>query len=159
MLRGASLALGLLLLVGCAATRTNHEGNQVGPAQFRKYTFRPSPSPPPWPSFVAEDYRRFRKINLSNSELALIHKTLALVKQCQRAFLRFAFPSDGGTEFPFALFFQGSEPFEATHALWTNNMFYDPHDGRIFPGSGDLPKWNGISFEVNNLGCDGVQHW
>jgi hypothetical protein len=47
MLRGASLALGLLLLVGCAATRTNHEGNQVGPAQFRKYTFRPSPSPPP----------------------------------------------------------------------------------------------------------------
>ncbi len=38
-------------------------------------------------------------------------------------------------------------------------MFFDPHDGRIFAGSGSNPKWNGIQFEVNHTGCDGVYHW
>ena len=154
-----SCVLGILLLAGCAATQTSHDAKQVGPAQFRNYTFHPSPSPPPWPSFSVDEYRTFHKVTLSGGELSLIRKTLSLVKPCQRPFLRFAFPSDGGTEFPLVLFFQGSAPFEAIHALWTNNMFYDPHDGRILPMSGDNPKWNGIQFEVDHTGCDGEYHW
>jgi len=136
-----------------------HDGNQAGPAQFRSYTFHASPSPRPWPSYSAEDYRTLHNVKLSGTEITLIRKTLSLTKPCQRPFLRFAFPSDGGAEFPFVLFFQGAAPFEAIHALWTNNMWYDPHDGRIFAMSGSNPKWNGIRFEVDHTGCDGQYHW
>ena len=156
--RGAWIILVLWLLIGCAATRTSE--NQGQPAQFRNYTFHPPArvtTPPPWPSFSAEDYRTFHG-KLDRSEVALIRKTLSLVKPCQRSLVRFAFPSDGGTDFPFVVFFQGSAPFEATHALWTHNMFYDPHNGDIVAGSGPVPKWNGIQFEVNRVGCDGTLH-
>jgi hypothetical protein len=138
-----------VLLTAC------HRGSADQTAYMRNIRIPTPTQSPSWPSFLAEDYRKFRKPVLTPNEVSLIRKTLSLVTPCQRRILRYAFPSDGGTESPFALFFQGSAPFEATHALWTNNLFYDPHDGRIFPGAGDHPKWDGIQFEVSHTGCDG----
>lgn len=102
---GAWLLLALCLLAGCAAMRPNHNENRDESAQFRNYTFHPSPAAPSWPSFSAEDYRTFHKEKLTRSEVSLIRKTLSLVKACQQPLLRFAFPSNAVPGFPFALFF------------------------------------------------------
>jgi hypothetical protein len=134
------------LLAGCV----NHSRAAQGFAA--NYTFRPPSPTPTWPSFSAKDYRSFHKRTLTRGEVSLIRKTLALVKPCQRPLLRFAFPSDGGPDFPFVLFF--SDKFWP-HVLWTNNMYFKNEEGSVFPGpSGAAPvPWNGIRYDVDHETC------
>jgi hypothetical protein len=145
--------LACLLLVGCAAIRTH--GQQSEPSQFRNFTFHPptaTPTPPSWQSYRAEDYRTFDKKTLTRSEVSLIRRTLSLVKPCQRPLLRFAFPANGGTNFPFVLFFQSPDD-GWPHVLWTNNMYYKPVEGEIFPTPGYEPNWHGIRYDVEHQSC------
>jgi hypothetical protein len=135
--------LALWLVLGCA--------HRIGNAQFANYKFRPPPSTPTWPSFLAEDYRTFHKRTLTRGEVALIRKTLALVKPCQRALLRFAFSSNRDV-LSFVLFFQ--TPYGAGfHVLWTSNMYFKPEDGTVFPVSGPIPPWHGIRYDVEHTTC------
>lgn len=125
--RQASLIFALWLITGCAKS---HNGNQVGPEQFVRYTIGPKPTPTiTWPTFLAEDYREFSGRTLTPSEVALIRKTLALVKPCQRPLLRFAFPPNGDTTF--VLYFQSADG-NAFHVLWTRNLYFRPDDGTTF---------------------------
>lgn len=157
LVRAAFLILGLLLM-GCTTTRSSHERNNVGSAQFRDYIFHPSPTPPTplrRPSYLAKDLGRLGQPTITQRQAALIRRTLSLVKPCQADMLRYAFPSNAGTDFPFVLFFQGAFPFEATHALWTHNMFYNPRTGEIFPMSGDFTDAENAQWDIKHTGCNG----
>ena len=150
---GKAQLIAFLIAVALSAC---HRGSTDQSAYMRNLTAPPqAPSPPAWPSFRAEDYRTFHKETLTRSEVSLIRKTLPLVKPCQRSLLRFAFPENAGTEFPFVLFFRPLN-YAWPHALWMHNMFYKPMEGEIFPGNGPEPDWNGIRYDVEHTGCDGA---
>ena len=151
-MRAAVLILGLLPLVACASTRSSHETNNLGSTQFRGYVFHASPTPPQRPSYLAKDLGRPGQPTITQRQAALVRRTLSLVKPCQSDMLRYAFPSNGGTDFPLVIFFQGSFPFESTHA---HNMFYNPHNGEIFPMSGDFTNAENARWDINHTGCNG----
>jgi hypothetical protein len=149
-------ALGLCsyaLCIGASAALLTACANRSRTAQaFAHYTFHAPTPTPTSPSFSAEDYRLFHKKTLTPSEVAMIRKTLALVKPCQRPLLRFAFPSDGDPDFPFVLFFAGNS---WPHVLWSNNVYFKTEEGTIFAGaSGDAPiPRRGIRYDVDHETC------
>lgn len=81
-----------------------------------------SPSPTPWPSYLAKDFENRGHPKLTTKEMKMIRLALARVEPCQRVFLRYAFPSDADV-LPFILFFQGPA-YEYPHVFWTNNSYY-----------------------------------
>jgi hypothetical protein len=109
---------------------------------------------PGWPSYPALDYARPGHPNLTSSQVALIRKTLALVKPCQAAQLRYAFPSNGYPSGEMLLFF---ETFKGVpHALWTTNVFYKPDEGQEFPvpyGNMEPPNGQGTAYEAQHQSC------
>jgi hypothetical protein len=151
--RGTSLAfLAFCLVAGCTGARTAHNGNDVATVKaFVGYTPGATPMAP-WPSYLAEDYREYHNFRLSSSQVALVRKTLALVKPCQRAILRYAFPSNpDGVRF--VLFFAtsaGAWP----HVLWTNRVYFKVDSGEVFPMSGSFtfPE-NSIRYDVVHTSC------
>lgn len=145
----------LAAILTAVALTACHRGSSDQTAYMRSMSL-PTPfvseSASSLPSFSAETYRTGHR-TLTASQVALIRKTLVFVKPCQRDFLRYAFPKD--PDYPFVIFFQQSTPFEATPVLWTHNMYYDPHDGRVFATS-DGYSPNNTQFEVDHMGCDGI---
>jgi hypothetical protein len=139
-LRSISIALALLCTVGCARAQTAHS----------------APTASPWPSYLAKDYDKPGHPALTSRQVALIRKTLALVRPCQVAVLLYAFPENIVPNYRMVLFFRS--PNGWPHALWTDNMYYKEVEGKVFPGaSGPYnPDPNGIRYEVEHTGCDGV---
>ena len=150
-LRGV-VALLLCLTTSCASTQANRSRTSAESGQtLASRLSTPSPMPA-WPSFLARDYRNHER-NLTQKQIALIQKSLALVERCQRAILRYTFPSNRDVA-PFVLFFH-SHDVAWPHVLWTNNLYFKPEDGTVFPGaSGDpLPQWNGIQYDIEHQSC------
>lgn len=135
------LVLTALIVASCS------KASQSGPQSFANYAFHPSPSAT-WPSFPAQDYRTSSGHSLRNSDVALIRKTLALIKPCQRAILRYAFPSNPEVV-RFVLFFQTAILWP--HVLWTRNLYFKRDVGEVFALSGNLPfSEDNIRFEIEN---------
>jgi hypothetical protein len=135
-MRGAPLAFGLLLLVSCVAMRDNREGSEVGPAQFR--AFHRAPPPAPWPSYAVVDYQRAGHPKLSADELSQLRAALERVRPCQRALLRYAFPSKTwSTASSFVIYFD--DPGYSTGAygqgrwVFGTDAIYEPSRGLASP--------------------------
>jgi hypothetical protein len=119
----------------------------------------PSPSPTtkggptivtkPWPSYLARDYDKPGHFKFTVKEEALVRKTLAIVKPCQRAFLRYAFPSNGDMHMVLYLENLHGNP----HVLWTKNIYYQPLTGELNTLPGAEPEWDGIQYDVEHAGC------
>lgn len=154
--REAAILLVLWSAASCTALRTNETRGQT--AQFRNYKFNPSdvPStPPPWPRFRADDYRKPGNPTLTKSETQLIRAALRLVKPCQVRFLRYAFPS-GQPVHHMVLFFASDRGWP--HVLWTRNLFYKPEDGTEFAGSATFPiprHFGEITYDIQHTDCQG----
>lgn len=103
----------------------------------------------PWPSYLATDYNKPGHFKFTDKEAALIKKTLALVKPCQRALLRYAFPSNGDMHMVLYVETLQGNP----HALWTNNMYYNQLTGELDTLPGSEPRWNGLQYDVKHAGC------
>jgi hypothetical protein len=98
----------------------------------------------PWPSYLARDYNKPGHFKLTEKEATLIRKTLALAEPCQRAFLRYAFPSNGNLHMVLYLENLHGNP----HVLWTNNIYYQQLTGELNTLPGAEPEWNGIQYDV-----------
>jgi hypothetical protein len=109
---------------------------------------------PGWPNYPAFEYAKPGHPNLASSQAALIRKTLALLKPCQAAQLRYAFPSNGYPSGEMVLFF---ETFKSVpHVLWTTNVFYKPEEGEESPvpyGDMEPPNGQGTAYEVRHQPC------
>jgi hypothetical protein len=141
-----------LTVVGCAKPQTARNG-AVATAVATPCCLTPFPRPTVWPSYLAENYGKLGHPRLTAHQAALIRKTLALlVKPCQVALLRYAFPANDISEV--VLFFQPTTTSEEPHVLWTRNLVYreglavaEPYDNE------PIPKGQGTASEVRQQSC------
>jgi hypothetical protein len=130
----------LLIAVGCV--RAQPAQNASGPDE--------------WPSYWAQDYENPGHPTLTRSEVALIRKTLALLKPCQAAQLRYAFPRGYPAIHKMVLFFWSRDPSMQPHVLWSYNGYYTPSEGVEVsdPWSGKgVPTDLGGAYEVQHHDC------
>jgi hypothetical protein len=146
----APLAI-LSIGVACASSQTARTAS-TSTADLARVT--PFPTAPPWPSYIAGDYDKPGHPDLTKKQAALIRYTLSLLRPCQAALLRYAFPD--GSPHVMVLFFQPSDAALWPHVLWTGNFFYKPDEGKAIPGASGgvpIPKWFGTAFEVEHQSC------
>lgn len=143
--RVLGLVLVPLALASCA--KGAHNSSQ----SFANYTFHGSNAR--WPIYPAANYQSAHDSSLTSGDVALIRKTLTLVKPCQRATLTYAFPSNPRSA-RFVLFLRNSDtPWP--HVLWTQNMFFKPDSGLIFSALGKLPySQTDIRYDTEHARCD-----
>lgn len=152
--RGVCAGLTVCSMLGCIDSRDSHRQGSSAQTPFAQGYTAPPPTPTPlmWPSFSAEGYRRFEGRRLSPADTALIRKTLARVKPCQRATLRFAFTSDPNPQF--VLFFDNPKQIWP-HALWNRNLYFHRDDGSVIaapPDDSVLPG-NSIRYNIEHQLC------
>lgn len=132
----------IILTAGCSKAH-------AGPAAAA------SPSPAStWPSYPASEYERSDHPGLTSTQVALIRKTLSLLKACQAVQLRYAFPSNDQKSM--VLFFDSPQAGFVPHVLWTYNIYYNRASGLAQPASYDAnpaPKWLGTASEVKAQSC------
>jgi hypothetical protein len=137
-----------------AALAACHRGSSDQTAYMRSIHLpSPAPSLAAWPTYVATDYDKRGHPALTKKQAALIRYTLSLLKPCQAALLRYAFPNN----FPgMVLFFQPSDPSTWPYVLWTKHLGYKPTEGEAFPmpdADWPIPKWKGTAYEVVHQSC------
>lgn len=116
----------------------------------------PSPNlnPSPWPTYLASDFDKSNHPQLSDTEKAQIQLALSRVKPCQRARLRYAFPSNSSFGLPLVLFFEPKLPTEAAHVFWTNGTYYKA-DGEVFASPEGVPRVStDIAYDIDHTPCD-----
>lgn len=115
-----------------------------------------TPSPvPTLPTYLALAYDRRGHPPLTAAEIALIRRTLSLLRPCQAQQLRYAFPTNRKNTV--ALFFNDPEPAIEPHVLWTFNDVYSRAEGFEDPVPYDSqppPKDIGTAREVQSQECD-----
>jgi hypothetical protein len=142
------------MLAGCNASTHSNQQQSGNSAPASQGALRGVGSPAVWPNYLAKDYEKPGHPTLTTRQKSTIRFALAKVEPCQRAFLRYAFPRNGDDS-PFVLFFQG-QASSWPHVFWTNNMYYKPADGEIFPGSGGdapPPGQRFITWDIDHAGC------
>lgn len=112
----------------------------------------------PWPSYLAKGYNKPGHPELTRKETLTIRRVLAVVRPCQRSFLRYAFPDLHPTDLPMVMFFEPrpSELFssgvvEAPHVLGEGNVHYKPREGEAIA----TPDWESsdLRVDIKRLGC------
>lgn len=142
------LGLVLVPLVVASCAKDTHNSSQ----SFANYQFHAS-SVAKWPIYLAKDYQSSPNRSLTSGDVALIRKTLTLVKPCQRATLTYAFPSSPRTV-RFVLFLPNTNT-AWPHVLWTQNKFFKPDSGLVFSALGKLPySQSDIRYDVAHASCD-----
>jgi hypothetical protein len=125
----------LLSLLGCGGGRASSNASP-GPGATLV-----TPTPPaPWGTFVALDYDKPGHPKLTPDAIALIRKTLAVVKPCQRQMLSYSFDEDDPSGTTIALYFTPSG-----HVLWQQNWYWESELNRAHPLSWDTqrtPDWS-----------------
>jgi hypothetical protein len=118
-------------LVCAAACSGSHAASNASPSPAVTPVAQQITSPPAWPTYRAADYRNPGAPKLTPAQAALIRKTLAIVKPCQRALLRYAFPDYSGysgtppPDMRMVLFFGGY----GAHVLWQPDLYWFPDQG------------------------------
>jgi hypothetical protein len=135
---------------------------EVSNAELSRLTM-PSPLPTvtpyyEWPTYLARDYRKTGQPQLTGAEVTKLRNTLAVIKPCQRAFLRYAFPKNSDF-LRFVMFFEpsvaskeeGGDLRPAPHIFGEGNADYKPWSGEAFV----TPYWESdkIGVDVKDRGC------
>jgi hypothetical protein len=146
------LSLTSAWLVACTNGHSPQRSTSVSAENLRIAS--PSPTPSPWPSYLAKEYDNPGHPRLTTQQRELIRRTMVRVRPCQLEYLRYAFPREPVTSHNMVLFFAstlGAWP----HVLWSRNLFYKPDEGMVFAGSATypIPKYNGIEYDVNQRAC------
>jgi hypothetical protein len=127
----------LLIAAGCVRAQPQ---NASGPGE--------------WPSYWAQLYQDPGHPTLTRSQVALIRKTLVLLKPCQIAQLRYAFPRDSGLDF--VLYFFSKDPLHFQPAvLWSYDADYDQVEGGVIslPGDASEPDDDYLTTVVQKQPC------
>jgi hypothetical protein len=124
--------------------------SRMHPSRPADHALTPSPVPT-WPNYSALDYDKPGHPPITGAEIALIHKTLSLLRPCQAVQLRYAFPKNRKNAV--ALFFDNpGEP----NVLWNVNAVYSRAEGfedAVPFDSQPFPKDAGTAREVQSQGC------
>lgn len=159
------LAICLALAGGIWAAQAFRQ-RQVEKVDISRLTMPSLPAVAPyfagWPNYLAKDYGRTGQPTLTAAEVTRIRNVLAVIKPCQRAFLRYAFPKNSDF-LPFVIFFEPpasdlsqihEDPSEhpALHVLEEGDVDYKLWEGEVFV----TPDWESdkISVDINERGCD-----
>jgi len=150
-----ALTVSAVLSIGGGCARTHAS---VASPSAETGIVTPSPAPT-WPSYSALGYDRPGHPSLTSQQAKLIRKTLALLKPCQAAQLRYAFPDwrYSTNSRDVVLYFDYANPAVQPHVLWTYNEYYDRTEGRGFPIPYDNrpgPKGIGTASEVRQKHCN-----
>jgi hypothetical protein len=120
----------------------------------------PSPAPTTaiWPSYAATEYDKRGQPALTRKQLALIRYTLSLLKPCQAALLRYAFPNWrywGSPRGEMVLFFQPRDTSSWPNVLWSQGLGYKADVGQEFAESAGMrsAKGQGSAYEVVHQSC------
>jgi hypothetical protein len=160
-MRGGILLV-IILAAGGILAAIAFRQREVSMVEISRLTTPSLPTVTPyyeWPSYLAKDYGKAGQPRLSVAEVTKIRNTLAVLKPCQRAFLRYASPKNSDF-LPFVMLFQPSTVSEqkggdlrpTPHILGEGNADYEPWSGEAFV----TPYWESdkISADVNDRGCD-----
>lgn len=117
----------------------------------------PTPSPVPTPGrFQALEYQKPGQPPLTAAQVALIHKTLAVIKPCQRALLRYSFDNGDPSRKTIDLYFEPDDPREpSVHVLWERDLYYFFEEGRAHAvpfADEPSPDWS-IRADITNNPC------
>jgi hypothetical protein len=142
------------LLVDCSRSFAS---NSTGGIDVNAGTNSESSVATPWPTYLASDYDRPGHPTLTVKQVGVIRLALVTVMPCQRAILRYAFPSNPDY-LPFVLFFE--EPYEAPrpskapHVFWTSRTYYNQNDGEVITASTDSESVSdNIKHDIDQRGC------
>ncbi len=146
----------LIVLFGTLAGCNRTPYNEAEAHSTTVASMSPMPTLPQQPTYLAADYDKPGQPALTPPERALIEKTLAVIKPCQRELLRYAFPERADPDNQLVLFFAkpGAPTFDA-HALWQGNLVYnegnvgavpDPIPSDIRNDIAETPCSNGQTF-------------
>jgi hypothetical protein len=147
-MKATLIAAALCCAVGCAGTRTS-SGASPGPSST---LVTPTPAVP-WGRFHALDYQQPGQPKLTDSEVALIRKTLAHLKPCQQQWLEYSFDNADQTGNTIDLYFEPSDPRQDTaHVLW-EGVYYHFEEGRAIPLPLDSAPIPGVSKALADYPC------
>jgi hypothetical protein len=109
---------------------------QVGAHTLSSWPRSPAPGPT-WPNYEAIDYGKPGQPDLNAEEAAKLVLILRKVKPCQRRFVRYAFPNDGGLQL--AVYFEYNatpdpQGVSFTHVLEDPYAYYAPVTGETHVG-------------------------
>jgi uncharacterized repeat protein (TIGR03803 family) len=146
----------LIVLFGTLAGCNRAPDNEAEAHNATVASISPIPTWPQQPTYPAADYDKPGQPALTPPERALIEKTLAVIKPCQRELLRYAFPERSDPDNQMVLFFSkpGAPIFDA-HVLWQGNVVYnegnvgavpDPIPSDIRNDIAEMPCSNGQTF-------------
>jgi len=105
-------------------------------------------------NFVATAYNNPGHPVLTSAQVALIKKTLARVKPCQRALVRYGLFGPSTTDI---VFFFAVGPRQGTHPFGQGSVMYFPDGGysNAVPDNGDAAKMEreGIQWDIDHQPC------
>lgn len=151
-MRSLLIAAALLCATGCSGKRVDSSASATPQATL----VTPTPAVP-WGRFVALDFQKPGQPKLTAAQVALIRKTLAVVKPCQQSLLRYSFDNGDPSGKMIDLYFEPTDDPTASsvHVLWQGDLYYRFEEGSAFaePFDGQsTPDWS-IAKDIRDTPC------